>query len=327
MPASPRIVVLGGGGQLGRALARAGSPFVVALGHAGADVTDAAALRAALVATRADVVVNAAAYTAVDRAESEPQACFAVNRDGAGNVAAACAALRLRLIHISTDYVFDGAKGLPYREQDGRNPQSAYGASKAAGEDLVLARHEGALVLRTAWLFGLDRPNFVRTVLRLALSGLPLRFVSDQLGSPTPAPGLAQIVLAIAHRLADGGDHPRIVHAAGAPSATWHDVAAAAVMAVFPPHARPPVAAIPSAAYPTPARRPADSRLDCGLLLSAFGLAAPDWARALPRLAAALAAAEAERMSDAALPATGPRRRAPEAHAGGGATPRAGSGA
>jgi dTDP-4-dehydrorhamnose reductase len=299
---------------------------VVALGHAEADVTDAAALRSALVATRADVVVNAAAYTAVDRAESEPQACFAVNRDGAGNVAAACAALGLKLIHVSTDYVFDGAKAAPYREQDARNPQTAYGASKAAGEDLVLARHEAALVLRTAWLFGLDRPNFIRTVVRLALSGLPLRFVSDQLGCPTPAPGLARIVLAIAHRLADGGKHPRIVHAAGAPSATWHDVASAAVMAVFPPHARPTVAAIPTAAYPTPARRPADSRLDCRLLLASFGLSQPDWTRALPRLAAALAAEEAERLSAAAQPTIGATPRVQAARAGGRATPRAGSG-
>jgi len=322
MPASPRIVVLGGAGQLGAALARAGGPAVIALGRAEADVTDAASLRAALVSTRADVVVNAAAYTAVDRAESEPQACFAVNRDGAGNAAAACAALGLPLLHVSTDYVFDGRRGAPYREDDARNPQNAYGASKAAGEDLVLARHERALVLRTAWLFGLDRPNFVRTVLRLALSGHRLRFVSDQLGSPTPAPGLAQLVLAIARRLADREAVPRIVHAAGAPAATWHDIAAAAVTAVFPPHARPAVTAIRTDAYPTPARRPADSRLDCGLLLQTLGLTPPDWTRALPRLAAALAAQESDRLLAAPAPAT-PPPRAREARADGEAPPRA----
>lgn len=321
MPASPRVVVLGGAGQLGRALARAGGLAVVALGRADADVTDPASLRAALVATRADVVVNAAAYTAVDRAESEPQACFAVNRDGAGNAAAACAALGLPLIHLSTDYVFDGRKGAPYLEQDQRNPLNAYGASKAAGEDLVLGRHGRALVLRTAWLFGLDRPNFVRTTLRLALSGLPLRFVSDQLGSPTPAPGLAQVVLAIAWRLAEGGDHPRILHAAGSPSATWYDVASAAVMSVFPPHARPAVTAIGSAAYQTPARRPADSRLDCALLMGTYGLTQPDWMLALPRLAAALAGQEAEAL--AAMPPASRTQRARAARVGGAATSRA----
>jgi dTDP-4-dehydrorhamnose reductase len=321
MSASPRILVLGGAGQLGRALARAGGPCVTAVGRAEADVTDQASLRAALIAARADIVVNAAAYTAVDRAESEPHACFAVNRDGAGNVAAACSAIGLPLIHVSTDYVFDGAKGAPYTERDARNPINAYGASKAAGEDLVLARHRRALVLRTAWLFGLDRPNFVRTVLRLALSDRPLRFVSDQVGSPTPAPGLAQLVLAIARTLADGGDHPRIVHAAGAPSASWHAVATAAVTAVFPPHRRPPVASIRSDAYPTAARRPADSRLDCALLRGAFGLTQPDWTRALPRLAAALAAQEAEALAAAAATPRPPARAAP---AGGGAPPRAG---
>lgn len=310
MPASPRIAVLGGGGQLGRALARAGGQSVIAFARAQADVTDPAALRAALVSTRADVVVNAAAYTAVDRAESEPQACFAVNRDGAGNVASACAALGLPLIQISTDYVFDGRKAAPYAEDDARNPLNAYGASKAAGEELVLARHDRAVVLRTAWMFGLERPNFVRTVLRLALSGLPLRVVSDQLGSPTPAPGLATLVLAIARHLAERRPHPRIVHAAGMPHASWHDVAVAAVSAVFPPQARPSLAAIPSRAYPTPARRPADSRLDCALLGHAFGLTPPDWTRALPRLAAAMAAEEAERMAVTSHANQTPRGRA-----------------
>lgn len=302
--------MLGGSGQLGRALRRTGGHSVIALGRADADVTEPAMLRSALIGTRADVVVNAAAYTAVDRAESDAQACFSVNRDGAGHVAAACAALGLPLIHVSTDYVFDGRKGTPYTENDARNPLNAYGASKAAGEDLVLARHDRAVVLRTAWMFGLERPNFVRSVLRLALSGLPLRVVSDQRGSPTPAPGLAAIVLAIARHLADRLEHPRIVHAAGAPAATWHDVAAAAVRAVFPPQARPSLVAIPSHAYPTPAQRPADSRLDCTLLGSAFGLTPPDWTRALPRLAAAMAAEEAERVAAAALPSPTPRGQA-----------------
>lgn len=324
MPAEPhvrpRIVVLGGTGQLGAALARTGGPDVCALSRAAADVTDAAALRSALVTARADIVINAAAYTAVDRAESEARACFAVNRDGAGNVASVCAALAIPLVHLSTDYVFDGRKGTPYGEGDARNPLNAYGAAKAAGEDLVLSRHERAIVLRTAWLFGLDRPNFVRSVMRLAIAGKPLRFVADQHGSPTPAPGLARVVLAMAARLSDGRARGGIVHAAGAPHATWHDVAAAAVAAVFPAWQRPHVAAITTEAYPAAARRPADTRLDCRRLHDDHGIATPDWMRALPRLAAALAAQEADRQGfeaaaeSAARPAPQP---APALHAGG----------
>lgn len=325
MPASPRIAVLGGGGQLGRALARAGGHAVIPLRHADADVTDAAALRAAIIAARADVVVNAAAWTAVDLAESEPQRCFAVNRDGAGNAASVCGALRVPLIHLSTDYVFDGRKGAPYREDDARNPLSAYGAAKAAGEDLVLARHGRAVVLRTAWLFGLEGHNFLRSVLRAALAGRALRVVDDQRGCPTPAPGLARIVLALAQRIADRASAFGIVHAAGTPEATWHDIATSAVTAVFPPSMRPSIAAIATEAYPTPATRPEDSRLDCTRLGAAFGLERPDWARALPRLAAAIAADEAERLHAAGTMANAAPQRAPAQHAAGPELPRAGS--
>ncbi len=325
MQASPRIAVLGGKGQLGSALARAGGHLVVPLRRADADVTDVAALRSALVTCRADIVVNAAAWTAVDLAERDPQRCFAVNRDGAGNVASVCAALRLPLIHVSTDYVFDGRKGAPYAEADERNPLNAYGSAKAGGEDLVLARHERSVVLRTAWLFGLEGQNFVRAVLRQALAGRPLSVVAAQLGSPTPAPGLARIVLAIAQLMADRASAFGILHAAGGPSATWHDIARAAITSVFPPAAGPTVTAIPTDAWPTAAQRPADTRLDCTRCCRLFGLDLPDWPRALPRLAAAIAADEAERASGSA--ASPPRipRPVPAQHAGAGAQPPAGS--
>jgi dTDP-4-dehydrorhamnose reductase len=327
MPANPRIAVLGGGGQLGRALARIGGHRVLPLHRDDADVTDAPSLRAAIIGARADVVVNAAAFTSVDLAESEPQRCFAVNRDGAGNVASVCSALRLPLIHLSTDYVFDGRKGAPYAEEDSPNPLNAYGAAKAAGEALVLARHERAVVLRTAWLFGLEGHNFLRSVLRSALAGRPLRVVADQLGSPTPAPGLARIILSVSERMADRASAFGIVHAGGGPAATWHDMAVAAVNAVFPPALRPSVAAITTEAYPTVARRPADTRLDCTRLGRAFGVDVPDWARALPRLAAAIAADEAERAGQRTLSgddARPPQRARPAAaprpsHAGSGA--------
>lgn len=323
MHASPRIAVLGGAGQLGRALFRAGGHAVVPLRRTDADVTDLAALRAAIVAARADVVVNAAAWTAVDLAEADPQRCFAVNRDGAGNVASVCAALRLPLIHLSTDYVFDGRKGAPYAEQDDRNPLNAYAAAKAAGEDLVLARHERAVILRTAWLFGLEGQSFVRSLLRHALAGRTLRVVSDQRGSPTPAPGLARIVLSISERMADRASAFGIVHAAGSPGAAWHDIAVATVNALFPPAHRPPVSAIPTEAYPTAARRPADTRLDCTRLARTFGLAQPDWLRALPRLAAAIAAEEAERLREGRVMPSAPPPHGPAPHAGGPERPHA----
>jgi dTDP-4-dehydrorhamnose reductase len=301
MPVEPRVLVLGGAGQLGRAIARAGGGAVVALDRAAADVTDPAALMEAFARTRPDVVVNAAAFTAVDRAESEPRACFAVNRDGAGHVAAACAAIRVPLLHLSTDYVFNGRKGAPYVESDPLDPLNAYGAAKAAGETLVSARHDRSVILRTAWVFGPDRSNFVRSILRRALAGTALRVVDDQRGSPTPAPALARIVLAIARRLVEGSGRRGVLHAAGAPDATWHALAEAVVSIAFPRERRPAVVPIPTAAFPTPARRPADSRLDCAALVAAYGLDRPDWRVALPRIVAALGMQEA-----AAVPTVAP---------------------
>jgi dTDP-4-dehydrorhamnose reductase len=288
MPAEPRIVVLGGAGQLGRAIVCGGGAGVVALDRAAADVTDPEALAEALGRTRPDVVINAAAFTAVDRAEAESDACFAVNRDGAGQVAAACAAIGVPLVHLSTDYVFDGRKGAPYVETDPLDPVNAYGASKAAGEMLVAARHERHVILRTAWVFGPDRPNFVRTILRRALAGGPLRVVDDQHGSPTPAPALARVVVAIARRLVEGDARTGVLHAAGAPDATWHALADAVVSLALPRARRPLVSAIPTSLFPTPARRPRDTRLDCRALHAAYGLVQPDWREALPRIVAAL---------------------------------------
>jgi dTDP-4-dehydrorhamnose reductase len=306
MPAEPRIVVLGGAGQLGRAIARCGGSGIIALDRAAADVTDPRALTETLARARPDAVVNAAAFTAVDRAETEPQACFAVNRDGAGHVAAACATLGVPLVHLSTDYVFNGRKRAPYLETDPIDPVNAYGASKAAGEILVASRHERHVILRTAWVFGADRPNFVRSILRRAFASAPLRVVDDQCGSPTPAPALAQIVLAVARRLVDGEGRSGVLHAAGAPDATWHALAEAVVVAAFPRECRPRVYPIPTAAFPTPARRPSDSRLDCTALAAAYGLARPDWRVALPRIVAALGMQETAslaRVSDRSAPA------------------------
>lgn len=292
MRAEPRIVVLGGAGQLGRAIVRIGGAGIVAFDRAAADVTDPASVRAALARARPDVVVNAAAFTAVDRAEAEPQSCFSVNRDGAGHVAAACEAMDVPLVHLSTDYVFNGRKGAPYVESDPPDPLNAYGAAKVAGEALVAARQERHVILRTAWVFGPDRPNFVRTILRRAIAGGPLRVVADQHGSPTPAPALARIVIAIARSLAEGNARYGVLHAAGAPHSTWHELAEAVVAIALPRGCRPSVVPIPTTAFPTAARRPVDSRLDCTSLRAAYALDRPDWRAALPRIVAALGVQE-----------------------------------
>nr|WP_114377550.1 dTDP-4-dehydrorhamnose reductase [Elioraea thermophila] len=309
MPGKPRIIVLGGEGQLGRAVAGAGGDAeILRLSHTAADVTDRGSVAEPLARTRPDVVVDAAAYTAVDRAEREADRRFAVDRDGAGIVAAACAARGIPLVHLSTDHVFDGRKGEPCTEEDPVGPLNVYGLSKAAGESLVLARHEQALIVRTAWLFGAGGGNFIRAIRHRALAGEAPRVVADQRGSPTPAPDLAALLLVLCRRVAEGGRLSGLVHVAGWPDVTWHALAEAAVAVALPPAHRPPIAALATADFPTAARRPADSRLACTRLCGTHGLERPDWQRSLPRIVAAIGMEEAARRapsSRAALAAAG----------------------
>ena len=266
-----KVLVTGAGGQLGRALQRLGA---VGRTRAELDVTDAAAVAASLDELRPDLVVNAAAYTAVDRAESEPGAAFATNEVGARTVAAACAARGIALVHPSTDYVFDGEKPAPYVETDAPHPLGVYGASKAAGERAVLVEHPGAVVVRTSWLFSADGANFVKTMLRLAREKPVLRVVADQRGGPTFAGDLARIVLALAERRAPAG----IYHAAGDGPTTWHGLAVAVVDEAARAGRAPrvPVEPIGTADYPTAARRPRTSILDTGKL-RALGIVPAPW--------------------------------------------------
>ncbi len=272
----------GAAGQVGAevvALAEAAGVEAVGLDRAALDVTDAAAVRQSVEAARPDVVLNAAAYTAVDRAEAEPGAAFAVNRDGAAHVAAACAEAGVPLVHLSTDYVFSGTKGAPYTPDDPPDPLGVYGASKAAGEAAVRERLDRHLILRTAWVFGGPRANFLATMLRRAGERLRLRVVSDQWGHPTWARDVARAALAAAQRAA-GGDAPwGTLHTAGAPLATWHALAEAVVAegaaaGLIPPV---PVEPIPTEAYPTPARRPKRVELEIRPSLRALGLDPLDW--------------------------------------------------
>jgi dTDP-4-dehydrorhamnose reductase len=232
------------------------------------------------------LVVNAAAYTAVDTAEDDVEAAYRANRDGPGALAQLCASAGVPLIHISTDYVFDGAKGAPYVETDATAPTGVYGASKLAGEQDVLAAGGRAIVLRTSWVYAPTGKNFVRTMLRVGTERDRLRVVADQRGCPTTAADLADAILAIAARLRDGwqDDFAGVFHAAGSGDTTWHGLAVATFEEASRFGARVPIVeAITTADYPTKAKRPADSRLDCGKLATVFGVRLPAWRPSLAR--------------------------------------------
>ncbi len=288
-----KVLVTGANGQLGTELMRRPRPAGLVLSardRAALDVTDPAAVAAALADTDAALVINAAAYTAVDRAEDQPDAAFAVNRDAPAHLAAAAAARGAAVIHVSTDYVFDGTKGAPYTEDDPVAPLGVYGASKEAGERAVRERLDRHLILRTAWVYAAHGANFVRTMLRLAGERPHLRVVADQRGAPTAAADLADGILALAARIAVGADGPwGTYHCTCAGETSWHGLAEA----VFTDlerrtGTRPTCAAITTAAYPTKARRPADSRLACDRLAADWGVRLRPWQAALADVLAEL---------------------------------------
>lgn len=277
-----RIAVTGQQGQVVQAIRAqaADDAVVVALGRPGLDLARPETIAASLAAAQPDLIVSAAAYTAVDKAESERDLAFAVNATGAAAVAAAALRLNVPVIHISTDYVFDGAKGAPYTEADAVGPLNVYGASKLAGEQAVMAANPEAVVLRASWIYSPFGHNFVRTMLRLAAEREEVGVVADQFGSPTSALDLAGGIWALASRLLGGSAaSPRgVFHMAGSGSASWADLAEAtfsASAALGGPSAR--VRRIDAAQFPTAAVRPTDSRLDCGRLEAAFGIRLPDW--------------------------------------------------
>lgn len=282
------ILVTGGTGQVAQALVQlAGGRAVHRVGRPEFDFDLPDGLHPLLDAVAPSLVVNAAAYTAVDKAESEPEAAWRANHAGPALLAAWCARAGVPLIHISTDYVFDGSKGAPYTEDDPTNPTGVYGASKLAGEQAVLASGARAIVLRTSWVYAATGKNFVLTMINAARKTNNLHVVADQRGCPTLALDLAQTILDISDRLAlEGWDAGRggVYHAAGRGETTWHGLACAVFDAAS-RHGlvRPNVAAIATADWPTPAKRPADSRLDCGKLERSFGLRLPDWQESVAR--------------------------------------------
>jgi dTDP-4-dehydrorhamnose reductase len=278
-----RLAVTGTSGQVVRSLLDRRFPDteVVAIGRPALDLAEPNTILDALGEARPDAIVSAAAYTAVDKAESEPDLAHRINAEGAGAVAAAAAALGVPIIHLSTDYVFDGRSDAPYRENDPTAPATRYGASKFAGERAVADAAGNHAILRTAWVYSPFGHNFVRTILRLAETRDEIGVVGDQIGNPTSALDLAQSIVTVAKQMISRPDDAALrglFHAAGTGAASWADFAEA-VFARSGARGGPTasVRAISTTDYPTAAPRPANSRLDCTKLLDVYGIRLPEW--------------------------------------------------
>lgn len=277
-----RILVTGRSGQVVTALLERSALVpgveVIALGRPDLDLEDTASTGAAIAAVRPDVVVNAAAYTAVDKAEQESALAFAINRDGAAAAAAAAARLGVAFIQLSTDYVYPGDKMGAYVESDETGPLGVYGQSKLAGEEAVKSAHPSPLILRTSWVYSPFGGNFVKTMLRLGKERAVLNVVDDQIGNPTSALDIADAVLRIAPGLPGGGTY----HLCGRGDVTWCGLARetfALSKSLGGPCAE--VKPITTAEYPTPARRPANSRLSMDAFAARFGFRLRPWQEAL----------------------------------------------
>jgi dTDP-4-dehydrorhamnose reductase len=278
-----RFLLLGGTGQVGQevlALAAAKQAEIIAPSRQLLDLQDGAAITKMIGSVPWDAVINAAAYTDVDRAEREEELAFAANARGPAQLAAEAGRKGIPLIHISTDYVFDGRKGAPYVEDDPTGPVNAYGRSKLAGEEAIRAHTARHVIVRTAWVFSPHGRNFVKTILRLARERDELTIVADQRGCPTGANSIAEACLEIAVRCAAERDAAPYgtYHFAGAGEATWYEFASSIVeMAADRLKRSPRVVPIRTVDYPTPAARAADTRLDSTAVFRAFGVAPRPW--------------------------------------------------
>lgn len=279
-----KLLVVGADGQVARALIESGGPEVIAQGRPGLDLEDPSTFAPALQAHAPDMVACVGAYTAVDLAESEPEKARRINAEGPGAMAQLCARENLPLLHVSTDYVFDGSKAGPYYETDAIAPQSVYGRSKAEGEAQVARFCPHHVILRTAWVFDATGKNFVRTMLRLARTRPRIGVVADQFGAPTFAPHIAEGIMAIARNVLQGG-RPELFgtfHMSAEGSCTWADFAEA-IFAESAARGGPSaiVDRISTADYPTPAKRPGNSRLSCEKIADVHGVRLPPWREGL----------------------------------------------
>lgn len=284
-----KVLISGAGGQLGKALLGQPppEPELAGLGHELLDIADPDQVEASFSRLQPDLAINAAAYTGVDAAETHSEQAFAVNAKGPENLARVCARADIPLIHISTDFVFDGKKDQPYRESDPIRPLSVYGESKAAGEAAVRRHLRRHLIVRTAWLYGPEGGNFVKTMLRLGREKAHLRVVADQQGSPTNAADLAAAIWSLARQTRERPDPPwGTYHYCGNRITSWHGFATEifrlAGQQGFPLKVQ-TVEPIPASQYPTPAVRPTFSALDCRKIQAAFGIVPPDWQASLAR--------------------------------------------
>jgi dTDP-4-dehydrorhamnose reductase len=286
-----RVLLFGGGGQVGHAL-QACAPFgdqLVVVTRRDCDLTDADSLRMLVRHVRPDVIVNAAAYTAVDKAESDRESCFAVNATAPTVMAREAATLGAKLVHYSTDYVFDGNKMTPYVEEDPTGPRNVYGASKLAGEQGIAAAGGEFLILRTSWVYSNHGANFLKTMLRLRAERPELRIVADQRGAPTSADAIADATVRILEEAATGRWVSGVCHMTAAGATTWYEFA----KAIFARAAKPTPSLLPiaTAEYPTPATRPANSVLSNDKFAATFGFRLPDWKHQLDAVMAARAVA------------------------------------
>ena len=278
------LLIFGRTGQVARELARR-VPAAIFLGRDTVDLTDPDACADAIARADCRAVINAAAYTAVDRAETDAEAARLVNADAPAAMAAAAAAKRVPFLHVSTDYVFDGSGNAPRAEDAPTAPLGVYGATKLAGEQgAALAGGQWA-VMRTSWVFSSHGVNFVKTMLRLGAERGRLTIVADQIGGPTPAGDIAAALLLMADQMIADPTKGGLYHFAGAPDASWADFAREIFRQA---RLSPIVADIPSSDYPTPARRPLNSRLDCHRIAADFGIKRPDWRAGLAQVLAEL---------------------------------------
>lgn len=273
------ILVFGKTGQVATELARQGD--VVTLGRDQADLSDPAACAQIIRDSKPSAVINAAAYTAVDKAEEEEALATVINGEAPTAMAKACAELDIPFVHISTDYVFDGSGEAPWMPSDATGPLGAYGRSKLVGEEGVRAAGGQYVILRTSWVFSAHGNNFVKTMLRLSETRDHLTVVADQIGGPTAAADIAATCLSIASQLQTGQGASGTYHYSGAPATSW---ACFARETFAQAGATVTVEDIPSSAYPTPARRPGNSRMDCSTLTENFKIEQPDWRISLGRV-------------------------------------------
>lgn len=294
-----RLAVTGKNGQVVSALRALANDRleILSLGRPELDLAQPATVAAALRGAKPDVVVSAAAYTAVDKAENDADLAFAINRDGARAVAQAAGEMGIPVIHLSTDYVFDGTKATAYAEGDATGPTSVYGRSKLEGEQAVAGATANHAILRTAWVYSEYGSNFVKTMLRLGESRDEINVVADQFGCPTSANDIARAIVTVAEKLsADPSAHLRgVFHLSGTGETSWADFA----RQIFAYSAKGgerqvTVNSITTAQYPTPARRPANSRLDCGKLETAYGIRLPAWQTSTRAVVNALTASKKE---------------------------------